>query len=122
MLFNDRNELEGCMVNRVEGKKLWLNKTVTIERNTILYRNNDYAFEKTLQSKSAERRIGVSLLFEETSNGFALTITDDDGVLATESITIEKALAENVDKSREQISKQLSKMGDTPFRGKGYNY
>lgn len=116
--FNDRNELEGCMVNRVEGKKVWLNKTVTIERNTILYRNNDYAFEKTLQSKSAERRIGVSLLFEETSNGFALTITDDDGVFATESITIEKALAENVDKSREQISKQLSKMGDTPFEVK----
>ena len=116
--FNNRNELEGCMVNRVEGKKVWLNKAVAIERNTVLYRNNDYAFEKALQNKSAERRIGVSLLFEETSDGFALTITDDDGVSATESITIEKVPAENVDRSKEQTGKQLSKMGDTPFEVK----
>ena len=116
--FNDRNELEGCMVNRVEGKKVWLNKVVAIERNTVLYRNNDYAFEKTLQNKSAERKIAVALLFAETSDGFALTITDDDGVQITESITIEKVLAENVDRSKDQINKQLSKMGDTPFEVK----
>ena len=119
--FNDRNELEGCMVNRVEGKKLWLNKSVEIERNTVLYRNNDYAFEKTLQNKTAERKIGVDLLFEETSDGFALTISDADGVVATERIIIEKVLAENVDRSREQIGKQLSKMGDTPFEVKDIN-
>ena len=38
---------------------------------------------RVLEKKSAERRIGVWLRLDETADGLALTLTDEDGHSAT---------------------------------------
>lgn len=114
--FNENNELEGFLVNRVEKNKVWLNKAVNIKNGTELFRNNDYTFEKALQSnKSSERKIGVDLSFTAISEGFKLTIKDEDGNECSEHISTELTPSTSPEKVKEQMIKQLSKMGDTPF-------
>ncbi len=113
--FDPDGRLEGCLVNKVEGNKVWLNKNIQINAGTSIYRNNDFAFEKKLQNKSAERKIAVTLTLTDTVDGFCLQATDEDNTMVEHCITTDKITATSPEKANEQIRKQLSKMGDTPF-------
>ena len=114
--FNKNEELSGFFVNRFNNNIITPNKTVDIVKGTTLYRNNDYEFEKLLQNeKSAERKIDVNMVFDETEDGFMLTITDKEGCIGTAKIVAKHENAINVEKSLQQIQEQLSKMGQTPY-------
>ena len=53
---NDRRELEGFRVNRVEGNRLFpLKMPANLRPGLRLYRNNDQEMERLLGKKSAER-------------------------------------------------------------------
>lgn len=116
--FGISGALQGFSVNRVIGNKVYPNNMPDeIVPGTELYRNNDFAFEKLLQSeKSAVRRVGVKLVFSDTDSGFALQATDEDGVTTCVTEDCEKQSALNPDKTRQTIETQLSKSGDTVFR------
>ena len=113
--FDPDGRLEGCLVNKVEGNKVWLNKNIQINAGTSIYRNSDFAFEKKLQNKSAERKIALTLTLIDTVDGFCLQATDEDNTMVEHCITTDKITATSPEKANEQIRKQLSKMGDTPF-------
>ena len=127
LFFDANNDSVGFLVNHVreishsEGKhftEITANKCLDIVTGTPLWRNNDYSFEKMLQGVSAERLIDVSFSLKETSNGFLLSATDEDGIVATGSLDIEKSKANNKEKALDTIQKQLSKTGGTCFRVK----
>ena len=82
---------------------------------TTLWRNQDQQFEKLLQGKSAERKIGVEMLFNAIPNGFALQLTDEEGLSVTHSVAAEQQEARNSYRAENPIVKQLSKLGNTPF-------
>ena len=115
--FNRAGELEGYRVNRVEGNRIFLflegADMPSITAGTELYRNYDLEFEKVLSKESATRKIGVDILFEETSSGYQVTMTDEDGFSATASVEWKKENARTPQK--ENIRTQLSKMGNTGF-------
>lgn len=119
--FDSKGRLEGCMVNKVENNKIWLNKSIDIADGTKIYRNNDYLFEKKLQNKSSERKISISLTLVDTDNGFCLTAIDEDVTTVCYEKTMEKTHATSPEKATEQICKQLSKTGDTPFETTNIN-
>ncbi len=108
---------QGFLINKVIGNKLIPNKMPThIKAGAKLFRNNDYEFEKQLQSdKSSVRKIGVGLIFAETPEGFALTATDEDGIAATALTDCDKLQAQNPEKALQNIETQLMKSGQTPF-------
>ena len=111
-------ELTGFRVNRAEGNKIFTLKIPQgLKRGTELYRNNDQAFEKELSHKSAERKIDVNMTLEEKGSGFSLTISTVDGVCATVDTETEKQ--EAIKPQRDNIIKQLSKLGNTPFKCAG---
>lgn len=114
---NENNQWEGFLVNRVDGQRIFPNNMPsTLKTGAVLYRNNDYAFEKALQSdKSAVRRVGVRLVFSETENGFSLQATDEDGISASTTVDCAKNAANNPDKAMQNIETQLSKSGETVF-------
>ncbi len=111
--LNEKGELQGFRVNRVEENKIFPAEMPRLKAGITLYRNYDHEFEKMLSKPSAERKISVSLRFEETTDGFRLTATDEDGCSATCSEPWKKEIA-NKNQS-ENISSQLSKLGNTTF-------
>lgn len=115
--FDHDRRLQGFLVNHVIGNKLFPNTMPNdISVGAKLYRNNDIVFEKALSSDmSAERKVGVMLVFSETESGFLLQATDEDGVMVCVSENCKKQVANNPAKAQQNITTQLSKSGDTVF-------
>ena len=107
-------DLEGFRVNRVEGNRIFpLKMPAGLQRGTELYRNNDQAFEKVLSHKSAERKIKVRMFLNATDDGFCLKAAADDVPEASVTVTADRQEAQKP--QRDNIVKQLSKLGNTPF-------
>ena len=103
-------EMQGCLVNRVEGKKIFPNKMPPLKAGTLIYRNQDFEFERRLQNSRVKRRIGVKFEF---SDG-CLSVTDEDGnslLLAVPAGDPPK----NPEKMRETFIAQLKKTGESDF-------
>nr|WP_129732506.1 U32 family peptidase [Parabacteroides goldsteinii] len=113
VFFNNRGELEGFRVNRVEANRVFPLDMPDIKPKTPLYRNFDQVFEKQLAKPSAERKLSVKIEFLDNSFGFTLVMEDETGarVMLTEPFTKELARRDQTD----NIRTQLSKLGNTPF-------
>lgn len=120
--FGRNGELRGYRVNRVERGRLFLFEeknsfTETsgrfIPEGTPVFRNYDQEFEKLLSKDSADRRISVCVRFEDTEDGFAVMMEDEDGNFGQSSVVFEHQPARNPQAAN--IRTQLSKLGDTVF-------
>ena len=80
-----------------------------------LNRNRDQAWEQALTKDSAERRIAVDAHFAETATGFALTLTDADGIAASAALSFEKQPAKHPQQAEAQLREQLGRLGATDF-------
>lgn len=89
-----------------------------ITRNMTIYRNRDHAFMRLLEKDSATRKIAVDMVLRETRNGFALTVTDEDGFSAHAECVAEKQAAQNVGKAEASLRENLGKLGHTDFAAK----
>ena len=120
---NARHELEGFRVNRAEGNRIFpLKMPKALRRGTGLYRNNDKAFEDLLSRKSATRKIGISMALSETADGFELTARTAEDCLLRDGtcrewpvVTVKADKTEALKPQQENINRQLSKLGNTPF-------
>lgn len=115
--LNDRRELEGFRVNRAEGNRLFpLKMPASLRPGLALYRNNDVAFERLMSGKTAERKIAVGMTLEATAQGFRLSMApiEDYGL---ETVSLEKDMEKQMAQKsqRENIVRQLSKLGNTPY-------
>lgn len=82
--------------------------------NTTLYRNQDTEFLRKLH---AERHIPINITFQDTPNGYQLTMTkvQDHNIIAELTITATHQTAQNTTRAINTIREQLSKLGDTPY-------
>ena len=116
LCFTDKHgEFCGFRINTVEGNRLYPTQMPAVEKNTAMFRNFDHAFSQLLAKKSAERKIAVDMLFSDTKDGFSLQLKDVDGNEFTAHFSSKKEKATNVEKAIENISAQLSKLGNTDF-------
>lgn len=112
--INDERRLEGFRVNRVEGNRLFpLKMPSALRPGTALYRNNDVAFERLLSRPTAERRITITMFFEVTSTGFALTVSIPSGLSARTEVKAEHQQADHP--QHDNIVKQLTRLGATIY-------
>lgn len=79
-------------------------------------RNRDMNWQRTLDKKSGERRIGIWLNLHETVDGLALTLTDEDGNTAGASAAIAKEVARDAARAEAGLRENLGKLGTTIFR------
>ena len=111
--INDDRELEGFRVNRAQGNRLFPQQMPRhLRAGMALYRNNDMEFERLLSRESSVRKIPVTLRLDATPDGFSLSA---EGVTAT--IPCQHQQAEKP--QRDNIVRQLSKMGGTPYECSG---
>ena len=119
--FDVHKELVGLRVNTVQAldkytQRLFPNEMpADIRNNTQLYRNRDHAFMRLLEKDSATRKIAVDAVLYETRDGFALTLTDEQGFIATAQIEAEKQPANDTQKAEASLRENLAKLGNTDF-------
>lgn len=114
--INENGEADGVQINTVLNNIVTPNNFKPIAVGTMIYRNADAAFTKMVErDDSAIRKIGVTLKFTETNNGFQLMATDEDGYQSVSEIQTEKEISKNEESVIPNIEKNLSKTGNTPF-------
>lgn len=114
-------QLYGFRVNKADNGRLYpLEMPRMLKSGTKLYRNFDQRFDKMLSQNSAERFIPIDISISETEKGFCVSMSDDDGCIATlKAEGIIKELARTHQK--ENIECQFSKLGGTPFKLRSLN-
>ena len=113
--FDNRQHLQGTMINTVQGNSVYPASMQGIVPGTVIYRNYDHAFITKLKKSRIERNIMVSLTFNEIPNGFLLSAVDEDGNCAEHTLICEKEPAKNAERAVANIKKQLTKFGATDF-------
>lgn len=114
--YDAKHELVGVRINRVEGRRLFPAEKERLPAvGDTLYRNRDQAFERQLEKKSAERRIRVQMRLAETAGGFALSLTDEEGITASVELAQPHEPAQNAARAEASLREQLGKLGNTIF-------
>ncbi len=113
--FNDEGRFEGIRVNRVDGRRLFLTRQVSIAPGTQLYRNFDKEFEDKLDSTKLRRLLPVSVNLRKAPGTIVADITDTQRKLyisASVDFCPEKAHNEQLSTQREIFNR----LGDTIYR------
>ena len=111
--INDQRELEGFRVNRAEGNRLFPHQMPrTLRPGMALYRNSDVAFERQLSRSGDERKIPVTFCLEAVDGGFSLSADD-------QTVTVNCEHQQAAKPQRENIVRQLSRLGGTPYECSG---
>lgn len=100
----------GCLVNKIEGNKIYPNKMDGLTIGCEIFRNFDRKFEKQLENSKIKRQIGVEFTFQNS----ILTAIDED----KNSVSLEIAKGEapkNPEKMKENFITQLKKTGESNF-------
>lgn len=103
-------ELNGCLVNKVEGNKIFPNKMDNLKVGTMVFRNYNSKFEKQLVNSKTKRKLGVEFIFEK---GYLTAIDEDDNFVSINIDTNE--LPKNKEKMQETFVSQLNKTGESDF-------
>lgn len=110
---DSQGKMKGFRVNKVEGNKVFTTERLSIPAKAIIYRNYNHEFDKILSKESAVRRMSVSLSLYDNEAGYVLSATDEDNNRVEVITTCNKEIAKT--DQTENIKKQLSKLGGTPF-------
>lgn len=114
--INKNNEADGVQINIIVNDVVVPNTFKPLPVGTVIYRNSDAEFNKMVEHEnSVVRKIGVSLHFTETQDGFQLLAIDEDGHQSVQILQVAKELAKSQDSVIPNIKKNLAKTGNTPF-------
>ncbi len=107
----------GFKVNRVEDSNVVYPASLAVPQvGARLYRNYDHEFEKVLQQKTAERKLGLDMIFSETNSGFELQVAQQEmGKYVVVDCVLDKQVAQKPDQAMQNIRTQLGKLGGTIY-------
>ncbi|MBS0294569.1 MAG: U32 family peptidase [Proteobacteria bacterium] len=121
-----QKELVGVHINRAEcvsaKKGIWrvfpkddIAGFKDLRKGLEINRNRDMDWVRTLDKKSSDRRIGLWAQLAETADGFALTLTDEDGFIGSAAITQPHRPATDAVQAEATLREQLGRFGATIF-------
>ena len=124
--YDLQKELVGVHINRAEcmnaKKGIWrvfpkndMAEFKDLRKGLEINRNRDMDWVRTLEKKSSDRRIGLWAALAETADGFALTLTDEDGFVGSASLAQAHQAATDAAKAEATLREQLGRFGTTIF-------
>jgi 23S rRNA 5-hydroxycytidine C2501 synthase len=113
--FTKKRELTGFRIERVQGNRLYPNSMKDIAQGILLYRNYDIAMNRLLKKASARRQISVEMEFVQSGDSVQLTVRDEDSNYVEQVFDAPYVPPKDLAKTKEQIEKQISSAGNTPF-------
>ena len=115
--FTPDRKLHGFRVNRVDNNRLYpLTMPTELRPGMALYRNNDMEFEREMAGKTATRRIAVDFTVGLADGKVCIEATDETG--RTASATLDEPLQEAQKPQRDNIIRQMEKLGGTRFHAR----
>jgi len=108
-------ESVGIKVNITDKSRIFPDKMNGIYPGAKVYRNYDHLFQQQLKADLTVRKIAVKIEIGESDDGFELTARDETGIVITSEYSLPKNPARDIIKSKETITHQLTKSGDTPY-------
>ncbi|MEY5027780.1 MAG: putative protease YhbU precursor [Pseudomonadota bacterium] len=123
--YDLQKELVGLQINRAEPAgqkghwKLWpkdpMDGFKDLRKGAQVNRNRDMSWVRTLDKKSAERRIGVWMKLAETPDGLLLTLTDEAGYTGQTQLPMAWQAPKDAETAATKLEQQLAKLGETIF-------
>ena len=124
--YDLQKELVGVHINRAEcmnaKKGIWrvfpkneIAEFKDLRKGLEINRNRYMDWVRTLEKKSSDRRIGLWAALAETADGFALTLTDEDGFVGSASLAQAHQAATDAAKAEATLREQLGRFGTTIF-------
>ncbi len=123
-----QKDLAGLAINRAEKMSagVWrvfprdpVSSFKDLRAGTAVNRNRDMNWMRMLDKASSERRIGVWMRLDETTDGLALTLTDEDGIAATARVAQPREAAKDAARAEAGLREHLGKLGTTQFESRG---
>ena len=123
--YDLQKELVGLQINRAEQQKtpgVWrlfpkdpMDGFKDLRKGVQVNRNRDMQWVRTLDKKSAERRMGVWMDLCETDTGLQLTVTDEVGHTGSSHLVINWQFPKEPALANEKLQAALGKLGETAF-------
>lgn len=127
--YDLQKELVGLQTNRVEplgpgaeGGSRWrifpkdpMNGFKDLRKGTEVNRNRSMDWVRTLEKKSADRRIGVWMALNDGPTGLQLTLTDEEGHVGSAECAGQWERAKDPAQAGDKLREQLGRLGDTLF-------
>ena len=124
--YDLQKELVGVHINRAESvsakKGLWrvfpkdpVAGFKDLRKGLEIKRNRDMNWVRMLDKKSSDRRIGLWAEFVESSDGFALTLTDEEGFVGRAAIAQPHQRATDAGQAEATLREQLGRFGASIF-------
>ena len=110
LCFFNNGELEGFLINKIEGNRVFPNKMPEVKVGTELFRNVDSKFLKKMENAEFKRRIKVDFEFE---NGILTAVDEDKNKVKIQFL--ENETPKNPEKMLENFKNQLQKTGESDF-------
>lgn len=124
--YDLQQELQGLAINRAQAldavRGVWrvfpkdaLADLKDLRKGVQVNRNRDSNWTRQLEKKSSERRIAIWMHFEETAQGFSLSLTDASGITGFATVNADKQFAKNPVQATENLRHNLAKLGSTIY-------
>lgn len=100
----------GCLVNRIDGDRIYPNKMSGIKVGMMIFRNSDTEFEKQLKNSKTKRQIKACI---EIQNDKIIATDEDNNTTSVEINSSE--IANNQEKMAQNFEKQFKKTNESDF-------
>jgi len=116
LCFLDANqELTGTTVFKVENRTVFPANMAGLAVGTPIFRNHDRLFIDALNQSHSERKVQLRFQLRANPGGLLLAAEDEDGNQAEFALETEMPAAQQPEKARETLERQLRKLGGTEF-------
>ena len=113
--FYHDDDLVGTRVQKVEHEVVMLLDARGIKKGTQLFRNRDHRFLSRLEKNDTERRVPVAISLKSTPAGILIEARDGHGLTASLTLSDEIENAQDPERMRQILDRQLRKSGDMEF-------
>lgn len=123
--YDLQKELIGLQINRAVAQQspgVWhlypkdpMDGFKDLRKGVQVNRNRDMQWVRTLDKKSADRRIGVWMTLSETPHGLQLVLTDEAGHTGSAEIAMTWQAPKDTAQAHDKLQAALSKLGETDF-------
>ncbi|WP_427912196.1 peptidase U32 family protein [Ramlibacter sp. MMS24-I3-19] len=86
-----------------------------LRKGTTINRNRDMQWVRQLEKKSSDRRIGVWATLADTDDGFAVSLTDEDGFVGSAHAPHAREPARDAARNEASLREHLARFGATIF-------
>ena len=114
MIINKLYNEKYLLVNKLNKNEIgYLDKKVIPKKDDIILKTTDYELTKEIENYTPKRIPITIKVIAKINSPLIIEITDNENTISKQSIIVEKSEKQEV--TKQDIEKQLSKLGNTPY-------